>query len=143
MTIDVSEFEDAIVLNAREGVQTLKVIEVIEKLDAAKMEYLQISFINQWGENHREKFYPTKHAKKLYELACAFSDGISKKGKVTVLNTSSFVGNYFHCRLTSVEMPQGEITDSYFIREIRVSPKRKDLTKSRQFKRDRTKNVRK
>lgn len=141
MQINVSELEGTVVPNAREGSQTLKVIEVIEKLDEARMEYLQIAFINQWGENHKEKFYPTKHAKKLYELACAFSDGISKQGKDTVLDTSSFVGNYFHCRLTSVELAHGEISDAYFIRDIRVSPNRKDLNKSRQYKRDRKKKT--
>ena len=135
MRIDVTELSKKIVFNARPGGQTLKIIEIIEKLDEARMEYEQMIFVNQWGEYHTEKFYPERHAEKLYELACAFSDAVYREGETVEVDTSDFVGNYFYATLTNVELKHGEISDAMFIRDIRVSPKRKDLSGSRYFKR--------
>jgi hypothetical protein len=139
MKIDVTDLAEEIVYNAREGSQTLKIIEVTEKLDDAKMPFLAIKFVNQWGEYHYEKFYPEKHRKKLYEIACAIDGTTYKDSDGIVLDTKEFVGGFIHCSLENVETQRGEITRTMYIRNIRVSPRRKDTTGSMQFKRVRNK----
>ncbi len=141
MEIDVTDLAKEIIYNARLGQQTLKVIEITEKLDKARMEFLSVKFVNQWGELHIEKFYPTKHARKLYQLACAIDGTLYKDGDATIVDTKELIGGYFHATLTNVEMKTGEITDTIYIRNIRTSPRRKDTTGSMSFKKVRQKKV--
>jgi len=139
MQIDVTEEAKEIVYNARLGQQNMKIVEATETLDDARMEYLQITFVNQWGEYHREKFYPTKHAKKLLLLARAFNDAVYRDGQQTVIDTADFVGNYFNCCLVTPALPSGEVSETKYIRDVRVCPLRKDNSGSWNFKKDRRK----
>ena len=145
MKIDVTDLSQEIIYNARLGRQNMKVIEVIEKLDDARQEYLQIRFVNQWGEYHIEKFYPDRHARKLYELARVIGDECFERddeGRV-IVNTKELVGGYFSCVLTNVETKKGEVTDTVYIRDIRANPNRKDTSGSWSYKRNRRKAKRK
>lgn len=139
MKIDVTELANEIIYNARLGRQNMKIIEIVEKLDEARREYLQIRFVNQWGEYHIEKFYPDKHARKLYELARVIGEECFETdadGNV-VINTKELVGGYFSCVLTNVETKSGEVTDTVYIRDIRANPTRKDTTGSWSYKKPR------
>lgn len=141
MKIDVTELTEEIIYNARPGRQNMKVIEVTEKLDEARQEFLAIRFVNQWGEYHIEKFYPDRHARKLYELARVIGDEcfeIDEDGN-TIINTKELVGGYFNCVLTNVEIGRGEVTDTLYIRDIRGNPRRKDTTGSWSYKKMRRK----
>ncbi len=139
MQIDVTDIAKEIVCNARLGIQNMKVVEVTENLDDARMEYLLIKFVNQWGEYHKEKFYPDKHAKKLYQLAGAFTDGVYNENGGTILDTKDFTGNYFNATLVAPPMPTGDVSNTLYIRDIRVCPIRKDTSGSWFFKKNRRK----
>lgn len=143
MKINITDISKEIAFNARLGMQNMKIVEVTETLDSARMEYLLIKFVNQWGEYHKEKFYPDKHAKKLLELARAFADGVYKDGKETILDTAEFVGNYFNATLVAPPMPTGDVSTTLYIRDIRVCPIRKDNSGSWFFKKDRRKKTKK
>lgn len=134
MKIDVDKFTKEIIENAREGKQNMKVLEIIEKLDDQRNEFLSIRFINQYGETHYEKFYPDRHARKLYELAMVINDGCFtiEDGK-KIVDTKGLIGGYFNCVLTPVPTKSGEVTDKFYIRNIRAFPKRKDTTGSQSF----------
>lgn len=134
MLVDVTNLSKEIIYNARSGQQTLKVIEIVEKLDDARQAFLSFKFVNQWGEYHIEKFYPIAHARKLYQLSCAIDNSLYKEGLSTLIDTDNLIGGYFHASLTNVEMKTGEITENFYIRKIRVSPRRKDLSGSMFFK---------
>jgi len=141
MKIDVTDLSEEIIYNARQGRQNMKVVEVIEKLDDARQEFLAIRFVNQWGEYHIEKFYPDKHARKLYELARVIGDECFERDEDgnTIINTKELVGGYFNCVLTNVETTTGEVTDTVYIRDIRSNPRRKDTTGSWSYKKSRRK----
>jgi len=142
MQIDVTNFHDEYINNSRLGQQSMKIIEIIEKLDERRREYLQIHFVNQWEEHHYEKFYPDRHSRKLYEIASAIgSDCFHKDKGNIIIDTSQIIGGFIHCILTNVEMKNGEITDTAYIRMIRASHRRKDTTGSWNFKKVRQKKV--
>jgi hypothetical protein len=135
--IDVTEYEEEIVYNARPGPQTLKVIEIMEKTDERGEEFLDVKFVNQWEEYHIEKFYP-RHFKRLYHIASAIGDEcFFREAGATILNTDEMVGGYFHATLEHSERHNGEQTRGIYIRDIRATTRRKDLSGSRHFKRSR------
>jgi hypothetical protein len=137
MEIDVTEFESEIVYNARPGPQTLKIIEILEKVDERGEEFLDVKFVNQWEEYHIEKFYP-RHFRRLYQIAGAIGEEcfVRENGAV-VLNTDNMIGGYFHATLEHSETHTGETTRGVYIRDIRATTRRKDLSGSRHFKRPR------
>jgi hypothetical protein len=139
MQINVTDLAKEIVYNARLGQQNMKVVEVIEKLDDARMEFLQITFVSQFGEYHKEKFYPDRHAKKLLMLARSFNEGEYRDGKEVIIDTTDFVGNYFNCRLVAPPLSDGQVSDTKYIRDVRVCPLRKDQSGSWNFKKNRRK----
>lgn len=145
MKIDVTELADEMIYDARPGRQNMKVIEVIEKLDEARQEFLAIRFVNQWEERHIEKFYPDRHARKLYELARVIGDECFETDEDgnRIINTKELVGGYFNCTLTNVETGRGEVTDTLYIRDIRGNNRRKDTTGSWNYNRSRRKEVKK
>jgi len=142
MQIDVTDFDNEFREDARLGSQSMKIVEIIEKLDESRREFLSFHFVNQWEEHHYEKFYPDRHTRKMFNIASAIGEEcFSKQGGRSIIDTGELVGGYFHCVLTNVELKSGDITDRAFIRMIRGSPRRKDLTKSMHFKRPRVKKV--
>ena len=137
MQVDVTDIAKEIVYNARLGLQNMKVIEVTEKLDDDRKEFLAMKFVNQWGEYHYEKVYPDKHGRKLFELASAINDGIHTDGGRTIVDAKQLIGGYFNATLEPAPMQNGDVTTTLYIRKIRAYPRRKDTTGSMGFKRPR------
>lgn len=135
MIVDVTDLDDEIVYNARPGPQTLKIIEVSDRIDEAKRDYLLIKFINQWGEYHAEPFYPQWQRRKLREIAYAIGDPVFVEPGI--FDTSLFVGGYIHADVTPVETQRGGISRGMFLRDIRKSPRRYDPTGSPFFNKQR------
>jgi len=145
MIIDATDYEREIIYNARPGPQSLKIIEVSDRIDSKKRSYVLIKFVNQWEEYHVEHFYPEWHRDRLMQIASAIGEECFQKhpdGSIT-FDTEAFVGGYIHGTLSNIETPNGGITDNLYLRQIRASPRRKDTTGSRHFKRVRKKRKQK
>jgi len=137
MKIEVTDLENEIIYNARPGQQTIKIIEIEEQMDENYNTILVMKFVNQWEEFHIEKFDPIRHRKRIYFIASAIGDECFSKDEdgETIINTDKMIGGYFCCSLEHVEMENGKVTRSLYIRDIKASTRRKDATGSRHFKR--------
>lgn len=128
MLVDVTDLDEEIIYNARPGPQTLKIIEVSDRIDDKKRDYLLIKFINQWGEYHAEPFYPQWQRRKLREIAYAIGDEVFLEPGL--FDTNLFVGGYIHADVTPVETNSGGISQGMFLRDIRRATRRYDPTGS-------------
>ncbi|WP_456390270.1 hypothetical protein [Hydrogenimonas sp.] len=139
MKIDVSDLDEAWIDNAQLGPQTLKIIEIQERIDKAHNEYLVFRFINQWEQRYSEPMYPVRDRLKIFSIAKAVGKHCFREegGQVTI-DTEKMIGGYIHADLVIPEKADGEMASRAFLRNIKASPRRQDVgLKYRAFKRPR------
>ena len=139
MKIDVSDLDEVWIDNARLGPQTLKIVEIQERIDRRHDEYLVFRFVNQWEERYSEPMYPVRDRLKIFEIAKAVGKHCLKEnGGQVVVDTEKMLGAYIHADLVIPERNDGMPAARPFLRNIRATPRRQDVgVKYRSFKRPR------